>query len=229
MSFQIAGKNRLVIVTRKKMKNLVLRVDKFGNLKVNCPYHITDKQIQDFLCEKENWILKTEQIQMERSNKIQTGKNGKTVTWLGKEYPVNFKESTHFFISFTDDNKVILGVKELSELGIEEAFYQVAAKEVYKLVMEKRDALDEMICRENDLPFPKITIKYMTSRWGSCSPSKNHISISMKLIHYPIECLEYVLLHEYAHLLVPNHSKSFYDVIKQYMPEYKKYSDYLKE
>ncbi len=229
MKYNIAGKEREVFVTRKKMKNLVMRMDENGNLKVSCPYHVTEKQIRDFLFEKENWILQTEQIQNQRIDKIQTGSNGKTVTWFGKEYPVDIVEEPIYFQAITEDNKFLLCVKDLSEEGINQAFYTVASKELLKLITEKRKDLDEKICRQNHKPIPRITIKYMTSRWGSCSPSKNHISISMRLIHYPVECLDYVLLHEYAHILVPNHSKAFYDVIKQYMPEYKKYSDYLKE
>ena len=61
----------------------------------------------------------------------------------------------------------------------------------------------------------------MKSRWGVCFPNKHSITLSTRLIHYPVECFEYVLLHEYAHFLVPNHSKEFYEVIEKYMPDYK--------
>lgn len=229
IKFKIAGKDREVFVTRKRMKNLVMRMDENGNLKVSCPYHVKKKQILDFLFEKEKWILKTEQLQKQRNNKVQTGANGKTVTWFGKEYPVKIMECPIYFMDISEDNTFLLCAKELSEEGINQAFYTVASKELLRLITEKRNDLDEKICKQNNKPLPRISIKYMTSRWGSCSPNKNHISISMRLIHYPVECLDYVLLHEYAHILVPNHSKAFYDVIKQYMPEYKKYSDYLKE
>ncbi len=229
MIIDIAGKNRAVLITRKKMKNLVMRMDENGTLKVSCPFHITEKQICDFLYEKENWILKAENTLKNKGEKIQTGTNRKTVTWLGEKYPVIIENSRECSICITKDEQCILCVKDDSEDGIEEAFYNAASKELLKMIVEKRKILDEKICRQNNLPHPSIKIKYMTSRWGSCSPNKNHISISVRLIHYPEECLDYVLLHEYAHLLVPNHSKAFYDVVKQYMPDYKKYSDLLKE
>ncbi len=226
MELFIADKNRQVFVTKKRMKNLVLRIDEDGNLKVSCPYHVTEKQIQEFIQEKESWILKTEQTQKNKLDKIQTGVNEKSATWMGKEYNVSFESSSRNFILFEED-KMIFFLKEKTTESIERTFYKEAGKYLLKMIQERRNELDECICRENGKPIPRITIKYMTSRWGSCTPSRNHISMSVRLIHYPKECLEYVLLHEYAHILVPNHSKAFYDVVRKYMPDYKKYSDYL--
>jgi predicted metal-dependent hydrolase len=226
MELYIAGKQRNVLITKKRMKNLVLRVDENGDLKVSCPYHVTEKQIKDFILEKESWILKTEQVQKNKIEKILTGVDGKNATWMGKKYSVSFEKANRNFILFKED-EMIFFLEEITQENIESTFYKEAGKYLLKMIQERRDDLDECICRNNNKPIPRITIKYMTSRWGSCTPSKNHISMSLRLIHFPKECLEYVLLHEYAHILVPNHSKAFYDVVRQYMPEYKKYSDYL--
>ena len=104
---------------------------------------------------------------------------------------------------------------------IEKTFYDYAARQLQAMILERRGEWDREICQKNHIPLPRITLKYMTSRWGSCTPASRHISISKRLIHYPVRCLDYVLLHEYAHLLVPNHSKAFYQVISEYMPDYK--------
>ena len=117
--------------------------------------------------------------------------------------------------------------KHLSAETIENTFYHEANKYLLYLIQQEREFLDEHICKKNQKPLPRIRIKYMTSRWGSCTPAKSNISISARLIHFPHECFSYVLLHEYAHILVANHSKDFYAVVKTYMPDYKKYSDYL--
>ena len=65
----------------------------------------------------------------------------------------------------------------------------------------------------------------MTSRWGSCSPKKNQICLNMRMLHYPKKFMEYVVVHELAHFVEPNHSASFYHVIEQVMPEYRKYKN----
>ena len=61
----------------------------------------------------------------------------------------------------------------------------------------------------------------MKSIWGSCTPAKNSITLNRKLIHYPFEFIEYVVLHEFVHFIQPNHSKAFYNIIENYMPDYK--------
>lgn len=58
----------------------------------------------------------------------------------------------------------------------------------------------------------------MTTRWGTCNTNTRKIWINLQLAKKPIECLEYVILHELAHLKVHNHSKDFVAIMDQYMP-----------
>ena len=63
-------------------------------------------------------------------------------------------------------------------------------------------------------------VKDMKNRWGSCNITKKRIWLNLKLVQYPPECLEYVILHELIHLKVPNHSADFYAELDQYMPDW---------
>lgn len=65
-----------------------------------------------------------------------------------------------------------------------------------------------------------ITITGARTRFGSCS-SKRRISFSFRLMQYPPEAIDYVVVHELAHLRHMNHSAQFYALIEQYMPDYK--------
>ena len=76
---------------------------------------------------------------------------------------------------------------------------------------------------------PKISVRSMKGKWGYCVPSKNHLVFNVNLVHYPKEVIDYVILHEYTHLKIANHSKAFYDFIEEVMPDYKKRITYLKE
>ena len=58
----------------------------------------------------------------------------------------------------------------------------------------------------------------MTTRWGTCNTNTRKIWLNLQLAKKPIECLEYVILHELAHLRVRNHSKDFVTIMDQYMP-----------
>lgn len=70
-----------------------------------------------------------------------------------------------------------------------------------------------------------IEIKYrmMKSTWGVCRPAAKTITFNKRLVHQPVEFIEYVVLHEMCHLLVPNHSKDFYALVAHHMPHFRQY------
>lgn len=71
------------------------------------------------------------------------------------------------------------------------------------------------------VPYPELKIRYMTARWGSCQPQKGIITLNSQLIEKPRHCIEYVVLHEFAHFIYPNHSKDFYGLVESLMPDWK--------
>ena len=69
--------------------------------------------------------------------------------------------------------------------------------------------------------YPLIKIRSMKSRWGSCQPQKGIITLNSNMIAAPREAIEYVVLHEFAHFIHPNHSKDFYGLVEKLMPDWK--------
>lgn len=226
MIVNINGKDRLVVVQRKRMKNLVLRIGEDGTIRVSCPWHVSDEQVISFVKEKSTWILKAERSQQRKQNQFLTGTDRKEAAWMGKRYKVRFEKADQNYLFFEDDT-IVYHLTDITDYNIENTFYQEAGKYMAEMVKTRRGDLDRAVCMANNKPLPRITLKYMTSRWGSCTPSKAHISLSVRLIHFPPQCFEYVLVHEYAHMLVANHSKEFYNVVAHFMPDYKRYSDML--
>lgn len=78
------------------------------------------------------------------------------------------------------------------------------------------------------IKYGRITITGATTRFGSCSSAGN-ISFSYRLMLYPEEAREYVVVHELAHILEMNHSSAFYAIIEKYLPDYKYRKKLLKE
>lgn len=226
---EIAGENREVLITRKRIKNMILRVERDGNLKVSCPYRVSQKEILAFIKQKEDWILKTSMKQEKRANHCMYGEDGKSATWLGETYTVTIVSASRNKLVVDEEAKTMTYyLKEVDNLKMKKLFYTTASKRMLPILKELRRQWDQKISLEHHFPIPTITVKYMTSRWGSCIPTKNRISMSSRLIHFPITTINYVLLHEYVHFLVQNHSKEFYATVQYYMPHYKEYSDRLK-
>jgi predicted metal-dependent hydrolase len=73
------------------------------------------------------------------------------------------------------------------------------------------------ISQKHDLPYRNLKIRKMTTRWGSCSSQKN-ITLSYFLIQLPWKLIDYVILHELAHTLYPNHSRDFWQFMAERVP-----------
>ncbi|WP_169392409.1 MULTISPECIES: M48 family metallopeptidase [Psychrobacter] len=73
----------------------------------------------------------------------------------------------------------------------------------------------------------EVRFKTMTTRWGSCNTRARRIWLSTYLPAYPIECTEYVLVHELCHLIHPNHSRDFWQAVATAMPDYQHWHDLL--
>lgn len=78
------------------------------------------------------------------------------------------------------------------------------------------------------LKYGRITITSAKTRFGSCS-SKGNLSFSYRLMLYPEEAIDYVVVHELAHLKEMNHSPRFYKIVESVMPDYKKRKALLKK
>lgn len=74
----------------------------------------------------------------------------------------------------------------------------------------------------------KLRLKYNASNWGSCS-GKGNINLSTRLLLCPLEVIDYVIVHECAHLIHQNHSKRFWQEVERVMPHYRQPHSWLKK
>jgi hypothetical protein len=93
---------------------------------------------------------------------------------------------------------------------------------------ELKKRIDKLNKNHFNQPLKKIFFKHNKSNWGSCSNAGN-INISTRLLFAPDDVMEYVCVHELAHLIEPNHSKDFWKLVEKAMPGYKEKIKWLKE
>ncbi len=70
------------------------------------------------------------------------------------------------------------------------------------------------------IPLPPITVRSMTTRWGSYSYRTKRISLNLNLIKAPVACLDYVIIHELCHIKVRHHGADFWRMVEKYVPDY---------
>ncbi len=203
------------ILVRKSVKNMSLRVNEDGQIRVTAPRLLPSSFIDAFVYSNRNKIEAAVNRQKDR-NAIRALKD-RVFLW-GKEYALVLKKGVQrleiqpqaLVFSCPDpkkDNSAALK-KQLTQI-------------LDRAVRNMRQRYDGIV-EEYHLNPPSIRYREMKSRWGSCIPAKGIITLNTRLIHYPEACLEYVLMHEYMHLIVPNHSQRFHQLEEYYMPDYRK-------
>ncbi len=221
------GRTYPVHITYKRIRSVYLRVNEDGSLKVSSPWGVSDEQIISFIQSRLDWINAARKKSKKREASTLTGRDGRTAMFMGRAMPVRFEESSKKEMILMD-HEIVFHMPAWNPDLAEALFYQKSAAIMAEMVKEKRKQWDRKICLANGIAPPRITIKYMTSRWGSCTPAHHHISLSVRLMHYPEGSMDYVILHEYAHFLQGNHGPDFYAIIDCYMPEWQKYDACLK-
>jgi len=215
-----------LLVEARKVKNLTMRVLLDGTVKVTAPVSMPQERIFEFVQSKKNWIVKQQQLQKNRrEHAALKNAKGPRIQLLGKTYHAVFKPGAKEGFELNQDD-MILTAKD--ETRIQLVFEKQAKLMLEELLNQKRGKLD-LIMDDYRLNHPEIAIKKMKGKWGSCTPAQAKIVMNLMLIHLPVKCIEYVLIHEYMHMICPNHSKRFYELIENVMPDYRRYMKMLKE
>lgn len=210
----------------RKVKNLSMRILLDGAIKITAPVSFPEEKILEFVYAKRNWIMKHEQLQKSRREHASLREmKGPFVQLLGKKYSLVFKQSTKERFEL-EQNCMILYAKD--ESRIQQVFEKQAKTMLEEILNQKRGRLDAVM-DDYHLAHPDLRVRKMKGKWGSCTPAKAKIVMNFMLIHLPIQCIEYVLIHEYMHMICPNHSKRFYELIEGLMPDYRRYRKILKE
>ena len=191
-----------VLIERKKNKNLYLRVVNDNILYVTCPLRMKDEEVYRFIKDNEDRIRRS----IEASKK----KLLRSYLYRGGEYFYQFGQ--------------MVKINENQNIN---KLYQDLNKDLLAIGKEYIDKYLPMLKDYGYHQYPELKIRKMKSKWGVCYTQKNLVCLSSFLVHYPRICIEYIVLHELCHFIVPNHSKRFYSLIEQRLPNYKEINKML--
>lgn len=217
MQIIVSGIN--VQVNKKNIKNMHLSVKPpLGNVVVSAPLLMTKKSIENFVRVNLGWIKKQQEkfINQPRMSARQYV-SGETYYIWGKQYFLEFvADSKNSFR--IDGNKIILKMKATSTVEQRERFVR---EEFRKILIEQLNRLVPKWEEITGLYCDTYKTKYMLTRWGTCNSQAKRIWINLQMVEKPLECLEYIILHELVHLKVQNHGKDFIAMMDKYMPDWK--------
>ena len=121
-----------------------------------------------------------------------------------------------------DEKKIFVYLKDdKDETSLSRSFGAWWREQAAEIFGEQADLLYNSVFRKYGIQKPEIVIKKMKTLWGSCTKSRNKITLNEYLLKADLLCIQYVILHEMTHLLYPNHSASFYNFLIVHMPDWK--------
>lgn len=199
----------------KQVKNINMRISSKGEVVVSANPFVPMDKIDDFVSSKVSWIVKHQKSMQERSQKSMI--DDKHIVLFGNSLKIRKTTGKYNHVSYDKDTLYVQCREQADPEKVIRQFLDKLCRDVFLDIA----TLTFRSLSDYHLEFPYVKIRDMKSRWGSCTPAKNSITLNRKLIHYPFEFIEYVVLHEFVHFIQPNHSKAFYNIIENYMPDYK--------
>ena len=212
-----------VKIVRKDVKNITLKVRPNGEAILTAPKTASDEHIKFIIKKRAKWIAQKRAFFASFKTLKKEYVSGEDFKYLGRSYRLKVVQSKEERVKL-QRGYLELFVKDKSDIKrkenlIYEWYYEKATLYFFNILQEFNKIVKQDI--------KSVKIRQMKTRWGSCNPYKSYINLNIELIKKPKACIEYVVFHELAHLLYPNHSKKFYDYLTLYMPDWQKRKEIL--
>ena len=207
-------------LTRSNRKTMSIQI-KNGNVEVRSPLRLSKAEIDKFVKSKEKWITDN----LAKSTALKERRENFTLNYCDKilyhgiEYPIIAKagnrigfDDTYFYIPLDLDSEQI----------------KQACIQIYKK-LAKRDCTRKVMHFAKQMNVMPIAVKINSAktRWGSCSAKKS-LNFSWRLILADDDVIDYVVVHELAHITEMNHSARFWAIVENILPDYKQHQERLK-
>lgn len=198
------------IIRKLGNRNTYLRVKEDMKIYVTTNTFVTNKEIEKTILNNKDSIVKMIEKVEKKNNKK------KEFYYLGKKYDV----------IYTSNEGIVLGQEKVfvnREVDLDKWY----KKEASRIFQERLDYCYNNFSRK--IPYPTLTIRKMTTRWGVCNTRDVRVTLNLELMKKPIYCLDYVIMHELSHLIHPNHSADFWSVVSENCEDYKEIRKIMKE
>jgi predicted metal-dependent hydrolase len=218
--------NIAINVVQKNIKNVHLSVyPPMGNVRISAPLRMNLDTIRVFAISKLDWIRHQQQKLRNQVREPSREYIDRESHYLwGKRYLLKLVEiNAPHQLELQHDNIVIQvrpGVDLAKKRAIIDDFYRQQLEVAIPPLIDKWERL-------MGVNVTSFSVRKMKTKWGSCTPALQTIRFNLELAKKPPECLEYVIIHELAHLLEPSHNKHFVSLMDSFMPKWRFYQSEL--
>ena len=221
-TIQVSGIGAVRMVRKARSKNLRISVKSSGEVLVSIPWHLSFSRGESFLEEKRDWVIHTRLKLEKRGNKRIQLQSGELFSTRKLKYFLSPEqtEKVHVYFRNGEDAVVVAYPETVSPEDPEvrskivmalEGVLRYEAKRY--LPVRTRELADQLGYSINT-----ITVKNNRTNWGSCSNLKN-INLNLHLMRLSDRLIDYILVHELVHTIIPNHGPSFKERLRSHFPD----------
>ncbi len=218
--------NIVINIERKKIKNMYLKVrPPQGKVLISAPKKTKIETIRMFAIDKLTWIKKQQKKfdSQVRETPREYIERESHYLW-GERYLLKIVESNQHPQITLNHKNILLQIPpqydRLQKQKMMNRWYREQLKQAIPSLIEKWQPM--MKVKVN-----KFFVQQMKTKWGSCNVTQGNIRLNTELAKKPRVCLEYIVVHEMNHLLVPNHGQKFIDLMDYFLPQWREYQQIL--
>lgn len=201
-NYKLDGQTYNVLVVKKNNKNTYIKIKDDMTIYVTTNYLTSKREVKIMLDNEKDFLRKA----LSRTKKKM--EREELFYYLGEKYDIILVPFENIEIS---DGKIFTPDEKTLDKWVK--------KETKKIFAERLEYNYNLF--NEDIPFPKLKIRNMKTRWGVCNRRDTSITLNSKLIQYSMHEIDYVIIHELSHLVHFDHSKEFWETVREYMPDYK--------
>lgn len=221
LSLDLGDGRQLEICIRTSARARRLRlVSGVEGVQAIVPANFDASELSQFVTSKQDWLRKTSRY-YERLREKCGGFDESTILYKGSKYRFALVGDRLLSAVVSDELKIItfhVPDKRRAK-GYQQAWYR---QQTEAMIRERLPAIAERM----GLTYNRVSVKKQKSRWGSCS-RKGNLNFNLMLAAAPPEVVDYVIVHELAHLAVLDHSPRFWSIVEAADPEYKSHREWL--
>lgn len=210
MKYQIDHCDYDVVIEKKRNKNTYIRLKEPNIIYVTTSLLTTKRQALQLLDQNSQALIRMHEKHQRKQERLVN------FYYLGQKYDI-ITVPTIRDVAIYDEKIYTPNEQQLEKWRKRQML--MLAKQHYEHCYHQM--------KEN-IPCFSLRIRKMKTRWGVCNRRSMTITLNYDLIQYPVECLDYVIIHELAHLTHFNHSKEFWQLVEKYCPQYKQIRKQLK-
>jgi predicted metal-dependent hydrolase len=211
-----------ITYSKKRKRTISIEIKDCGTVKVSAPIRTSEIEIKKVLMQRKSWILKKlYSSKQKRVNKIDILKQNK-ILYLGQEILIVINKSallTKQGFCQLENNQLIVNIPQNTDDSNKLTIRTIREwyKESAKKQLENRTYA---FVKKYNLSVGDVFVKQQKRIWGSCD-CRNNIRYNWRIIMAKEEVIDYLVVHELAHIIEKNHSQDFWKVVKNMLPNYK--------